>query len=96
MCLEVKFEKSQRDMIDAGIITKIVYDVICYACHYSAAKCKTSKFITIQYGRQMRRQTVLEKPSATESCLLWQHSYNYFLHFSFYLDIPKIWGITVV
>ena len=40
----------------------------------------------------MRHQAILETESGTESCLLWQHCYNHFLHFSFcfILIIPRL------
>ena len=56
-------------------------DLLC--CLLFCSWIYTSNWTTIQYGRQMRHQAILQTESETESWLLQQHRYNYFLYFSF-------------
>ena len=66
----------------------IWHDLLC--CLLFCSQIKTSDLTTIH--RQMRHQAVLETESETESWLLQQHNYDYFLHFNcrFILIIPRL------
>ena len=63
-----EFSRLHRDIIDAVIMTKIiVLGITYYADNQSEDKFK---FWIFQYGRQIRRQAILENESETESLLL--------------------------
>ena len=66
-----EFSKSQRDIIDAVTISKIiVFDIICFVAYYSAAKFTLPIEQPSKKDRQMRYQAILGTESETESWLL--------------------------
>ena len=56
-------------IIDDVIITQMIeFDIICNVGHDSAAKFKLSFYLmTIQYGRQLQSQVIMETKNETKS-----------------------------
>ena len=65
-----EFSKSQRDIIHAIIISKIiVFDIICYVAYYSATQFKLPIYQPSNMATRWNAASGLETESKTKLCL---------------------------